>query len=197
MWNIRSKKHRSTQQQQADSTSHDQNGTASILDSSEHISKPPSLMTYLFAIQFVLLSGSHANALIFGAAVLTASTPEGTPTNHRLQKLFAVLIVAAICLFQSFSRLNYVRFSNIFAIYKISLLTIITILGWHALATRNRQTTTIHPGEGPYGLSNLDGSFRGITNSAYAISIALLDIFRVYSGYENANFVCTPMMFTN
>lgn len=148
--------------------------------------KGPSLMTYLFSIQFVLLSGSHANALIFGKAVITASTSAGTSMDLRLQKLFAVLIVAAVCLFQSFSRLNYVRFSNTFAIYKITLLTIVTILGWRALARRNSPETTSHVTE---GLANFSGSFKGITKSPYVIAVALLDILRVYAGYENANFV--------
>jgi amino acid transporter len=143
---------------------------------------------------FVLLSGSHANALVFGSAVLTASTPAGTSVDFRLQKFFAILIVAAVCLFQSFSRLNYVRFSNIFAIYKITLLTIITILGWRALGTKYRSESTPHPSEDGYGLSNFNGSFDDITKSPYAISIALLDILRVYAGYENANFVWSPIL---
>lgn len=141
----------------------------------------------MFSIMYVLLSGSQANAIIFGKAVLTASTSEGTVNDERLQKFFAILLVAVVCQLQSLSRINYVRFSNCFACYKISLLSIVTIIGWCALG--NRRTTAAASTGDPYGAINLKNSFEGTTNQAYAIAIALLAIFRVYSGYENANFV--------
>lgn len=149
--------------------------------------RPPYLMTYMYSIMYVLLSGSQANALIFGKAVLMASTSEGTVNDERLQKFFAILLVAVVCQLQSLSRVNYVRFSNCFACYKIALLSIVTIIGWCALA--NRRTTTAASTDDPYGVINLTDSFKGTTTQAYPIALALLGIFRVYSGYENANFV--------
>jgi len=141
----------------------------------------------MYSIMYVFLSGSHANALVFGGAVLTAATPPGTIVDERLQKLFAILLVAIICQLQTFSRINYVRFSNIFAVYKFTFLSFITIAGFCALA--NRRSRAAAATGTPYGLENLYGGFEGTTQQPYAIALALLDIMRVYSGYENANFV--------
>ena len=136
---------------------------------------------------YVFLSGSHANALVFGGAVLNASTPPGTPADYRLQNLFAILLVALVCQLQTFSRINYVRFSNLFAVYKIFLLSFVTIAGFCALASKRTGAAAVTGP--PYGLTSLRGGFEGTTHQPYAIALALLDIMRVYSGYENANFV--------
>ena len=144
-------------------------------------------MTYTYSIYYVILSGSQANSLVFGQSVLLASTVEGTPLDTRLQKLFAILLVAVICQLQAFSRINYVRFANVFAAYKISFLSVITILGWCAL--RDERTKVAAAVDDPYGIKNLSDAFSGTTHRIYPICIAMLDISRIYSGYENANFV--------
>jgi hypothetical protein len=144
-------------------------------------------MTYMYSIMYVLLSGSQANALIFGQSVLQASTPQGTAVDHRLEKLFAILLVGIICQLQALSRLNYIRFSNVFAVYKLVFLSLVTILGWCAL--RQQRAPSAAQKDDPYGIANLSDSFAGTTKQPYAIALAMLDIMRVYSGYENANFV--------
>ena len=144
-------------------------------------------MTYTYSIFYVVLSGSQANSLVFGQSVLLASTVEGTVLDPRLQKTFSIFLIAAICLVQAFSRINYVRFANVFAVYKITFLSIVSILGLCAL--RNKRTAVAAVLDDPYGVKNLSHAFAGSTFKMYPVSIAMLDIFRVYSGYENANFV--------
>lgn len=136
---------------------------------------------------YVLLSGSQANALIFGQSVLLASTPVGAPLDERLSKFFAVLLAGVVCQLQAVSRINYIRFSNVFAIYKLGFLSVVTVLGWCALGSRGAAAT--NGTNQHYGVGNFQHSFRGTTSQPYAISLAILDIMRVYSGYENANFV--------
>ena len=145
------------------------------------------LMAYAYSFMYILLSGSQSNALIFGSGIIQASTPPGTPVDYRLQKFLAIVLVASVCQFQSFSRLNYIRFSNTFAIYKVTLLLILTVLGWCALGSY--RAPAARSSASPYGSANLQHAFQGIKSQPYAIALALLDIMRVYSGYENANFV--------
>jgi amino acid transporter len=142
---------------------------------------------------YIGLSGSHANALTFGQSVLQAATPEGTPIDQRLQRLFAILLVAVICQLQAFSRINYVRFSNVFAIYKITFLSIITVCGYCALGNRRADAATVI--NTPYGIDNLEDGFEGTTSQPYPIALALLIVMRAYHGYENANFVGFPNLF--
>ncbi len=133
---------------------------------------------------FVILGGSQANAIIFGQAVLTAASP-GNPQDPRLIKAFALFLVAFVCMFQTFSRINYIRFSNIFAVYKVVLLTFITIVGWLALG--NVRSPLRMPG--PFGHINLANDIAAGTYTAYGVSVSLLSIMRAYAGYEVVNYV--------
>jgi len=139
---------------------------------------------------FVVLSGSQANALSFGKAVIIANTEEGTPIDDRLQKVFSIAIIGIVCLLQAYSRVNYIRFNNLFALYKIALLTFLTITGWFAIAGK-RAASAEAVGK-PYGIGNLGNKdFDEADNNAYGYALALLSIMRVFLGYENANFVST------
>lgn len=133
---------------------------------------------------FVLLGGSQSNAIIFSQAVLTAASP-GSPQDPRLVKTFAIFLVASICLFQAFSRINYIRFSNAFAIYKVLLLTFITVAGWLALGGVRSPSGR----QGTFGLTNLANDITAGTYTAYGIAISLLFIMRAYAGYEVVNYV--------
>jgi amino acid transporter len=135
---------------------------------------------------FIILGGSQGNAIIFGQAVLTAASP-GSPQDPRLVKVFAIFLVASVCLFQTFSRMNYIRFSNVFAIYKVVLLTFITIVGWLALGNI-RSPFGMH---GPFGLTNLANDIADSTYTAYGVAVSLLLIMRAYAGYEVVNYVST------
>src|ERR1700761_5651928 len=97
------------------------------------------LFTYAYSYMFIILGGAQFNALIFGYAVLRIVTPSSIHRDHRLQKFIGIVLASAVCVLQSYSRINYVRFSALFAIYKLLLLTFITIIGWLALANVRSQ----------------------------------------------------------
>jgi amino acid transporter len=139
----------------------------------------------MYSVLNLSLGGPHPNALIFGQSVLIASTKKGTPVEPRLQKFFSILLVGLICQLQAVSRINYVRFSNIFAIYKVLFLSFITIAGWHSLASGTASTAS----QPSSGKESWGQSFQGMTKSPYNTAMALLAILRAYSGWENANFV--------
>jgi amino acid transporter len=120
--------------------------------------------------------------------VVIANTSEGAHVDTRLQKAFAIAIIGIVCLLQAYSRVNYVRFNNIFAVYKILLLTFLTITGWCAIAGK-RSTSAAQTGK-PYGIENLKANGLSEAEShPYGFALALLSIMRVFLGYENANFV--------
>lgn len=141
----------------------------------------------MYSIMFIILSGSQGNALIFGQAVLVASTPAGTPIDPRLQKLIAILIVTFVCQFQAYSRISYVLFNNIFAAYKILLLSFITITGLCAFG--NLQAASAAATNAPYGPENFSGAFDGASHQVYGYGLTMLLVLRAFLGYENANFV--------
>ncbi|KAK0708714.1 amino acid permease-domain-containing protein [Lasiosphaeris hirsuta] len=146
--------------------------------------RPRKFWTYLYGVMFVLLGGSQANAIIFSQAALTAASPD-SPQDPRLVRAFAIFLVASICLFQSFSRINYIRFSNAFAIYKVLLLTFITIAGWLAVGGFRFPSRT----QRTFGFTNLANDIAAGTYTAYGTAISLLLIMRAYAGYEVVNYV--------
>jgi len=142
---------------------------------------------------FVVLSGSQANALSFGKAVIIANTPEGTHIDDRLQKVFSIAIIGIVCLIQAYSRIGYIRFNNLFAVYKILLLTFLTITGWCAIA--GKRASSVAMSGKPYGIENLRSKdFMQADTHVYGYALALLSIMRVFLGYENANFVSMSLM---
>jgi hypothetical protein len=152
--------------------------------------KPKLLVTYMYAIMFVILSGSQANALSFGESILIACTPEGTPVNGSAEKILAILIVGVICLAQAYTRKVNILLSNAIAAFKILVLLFISVVGWVAIG--NQRTASAREWfPTPYGQENLQSSFSGTVKTAYNWGLALLAVERAYLGYENANLVRT------
>jgi amino acid transporter len=150
--------------------------------------KPKLLFTYMYSVMFVVLSGSQTNALQFGSSVIIASTSPGTKADPRIQKFIAIVIVGVICLFQVYSRSIVIRLNNALAIYKLLLLSFVSIAGWFAIG--NLRTSAAHRAyASPYGRANLQNIFQGSSSSAYDVGLALLVVSRAFLGYENANFV--------
>ena len=135
---------------------------------------------------FILVNGVQANALTFGKEIVLA-TRGGSSVDSSLQKFLAVVIITVVCQLQAYSRNIYVKLSNLLAVYKITLLSIIAICGFLALGgVRIQNSTTIQT---PYGMENMTGIFEAEQRSLYDYSLALLNVMRAFLGYENANYV--------
>ena len=76
--------------------------------------------------------------------------------------------------------------------FKLGFLSLLTVLGWCAL--RHQRLPAAQGHDDPYGPTNLSNSFAGTTTQPYAIALAMLDILRGYTGYENVNFVRNQAM---
>jgi amino acid transporter len=140
-------------------------------------------------MMFLVLGGTHANALTFGKEVVIAASPPGTVVDHRLQKLFAILIITLVCQLQAFSRIMNIRVHNALAAYKIALLLFISVTGWVAIAGKRSASAAAADRDKDFGESNLSEIFKGNGASPYAYSLAMLNVIRAFLGYENANFV--------
>ncbi|MCJ1399377.1 hypothetical protein MMC11_002579 [Xylographa trunciseda] len=136
---------------------------------------------------FVIANGVHNNALIFAKEVLLAGSNGDDPINTNLQKFLAIVIVTFVCQLLAFSRFIYIKISNLIAIFKISVLCFIVLLGFVAIdGARVHSSTTINT---TYGKQNLSSDFGSRTGNPYQYSLAMLNIMRAFLGYENANFV--------
>jgi len=136
---------------------------------------------------FILINGVQANALQFGKDVIIAGSPSGASINGNLEKLFAVLIITFVCQLQAYSRVIYIRISNVLAAIKVFSLLFIAVcglvaLGHHRVMASNEILTT-------YGKDYLTNAFSSASNNPYEYGLALLSVMRAFLGYENANFV--------
>jgi len=137
---------------------------------------------------FILINGVQGNALQFGKEVVVAGSPNNTSVNENLQKLFAVLIITFVCQLQAYSRLIYVRMSNILAVAKLFSLLFISACGIAALA-RARSGAATYEIPTSYGKEDLTDAFSSLSSNPYQYGLALLNVMRAFLGYENANFV--------
>lgn len=141
---------------------------------------------------FVIVNGVQTNALLFGKAVIVASSPANAPVNENLQKFFAIIITTFICQLQAYSRFLYVRIGNTLAVLKVGALLFIAICGLAALA--NAGGAGAREIQSPYGKTDLSDAFGPSSSNPYQFSIALLNVMRAFLGYENANFVGSPVI---
>ena len=142
----------------------------------------------MYAIMFTCLSGSQGNALAFGSAVQVAAMPDKPVINYGLQKLLGVALVGLVCLCQAYSRGFSVNLSSFVGVFKILLLSFISVGGWAALGgQRTAAAKTAFPG--PYGKENFANAFEGTSSNMFNWGVALLITQRAFLGYENANLV--------
>ena len=136
---------------------------------------------------FILINGVQANALQFGKEVIIASSPSGVTVNGNLEKLFAVLIITYVCQLQAYSRIIYIRISNVLAALKVFSLLFIAVCGLVALGNSRVKANDEIPT--PYGREDLTNTFSSASRNPYQYGLALLSVMRAFLGYENANFV--------
>lgn len=136
---------------------------------------------------FILINGVQGNALQFGKEVIIASSPSSVTINQNLEKLFAILIITFVCQLQAYSRVIYVRISNILAVLKAFSLFFIAVCGLAALVNSRVKASDEIPT--PYGREDLSNAFSSASNNPYQYGLALLNVMRAFLGYENANFV--------
>ncbi|KAF2266553.1 hypothetical protein CC78DRAFT_614924 [Lojkania enalia] len=149
---------------------------------------PPLLITYMYAVMFVVIIGSQGNGLAFGSAVQVAVASNPLSVDGGLQKLLGIGIVGLVCLAQAKSRGFSVQLSNAIAVYKILLLTFISVLGFAALA--NARTESAQKSfTSQYGKENFANAFSGTSSNVYNYGLATLFILRAFHGYENSNLI--------
>ncbi|PGH14655.1 hypothetical protein AJ80_05836 [Polytolypa hystricis UAMH7299] len=97
--------------------------------------KPAFLMTAVFGINFIFLGNVSGNALAFGVYVMIAAgrDPIGDAQNNfeKGPVIALAISVLTICtLLHSFSRSGGILVNNIFAVLKVTMLLVITLLGF-------------------------------------------------------------------
>jgi amino acid transporter len=122
---------------------------------------------------------------------LQAFQPGDINPDYRLQKFLALCLVTAVCLLHTYSRKMGIVVNNFLAIYKVTLVTFIILVGFAALfGGRGKGVTNGDPG---YGLENWDHALATKMMSMFEYSNAILGVLWAYTGWENANYVLSEV----
>jgi hypothetical protein len=103
--------------------------------------KPRFFMTCVYGIMYLVLGNISGNALAFGMYIMIAAGHDKVTTNASSYERGCVIGLAIACLtlcagLHIFSRRGGILISNVFAVAKIILLSIIIIFGWIHAAGR-------------------------------------------------------------
>ena len=134
--------------------------------------------------------------------MLQAFDPSNPNPNYHLQKFIALVMLTVVCALHMFSRKMGIALNNFLAIYKVSLVLFIIIIGFAAMAGARRRdasintTATATAASGTkYGLANLSVAEFAYTEakSMQEYASAILGVLWAYTGWENANYVLSEV----
>ncbi|KAI5781499.1 amino acid permease-domain-containing protein [Geopyxis carbonaria] len=164
---------------------------AEVIYVEECYPRPKYLAVIVIGLLFVLLTHFAGNCVAFAKLVLQAFEPGDPNPDYRLQKFIALCLLTAVCLLHTFSRKWGVAVNNMLAIYKVTLVTFIILVGFAAMAGgRGKGVTT---GDPKYGLVNFENAMETRTMSMLEYSTAILGVLWAYTGWENANYVLSEV----
>jgi amino acid transporter len=158
------------------------------------------LSVIVVSLLFVFLTHWAGNCISFAKLVLQAFDPETLNPSYHLQKFIALVMVTAVCAIHIFSRKIGITLNNFLAIYKVSMVTFIIVIGFAAMggarsasaAREDIRNNGIHT---PYGLENLTLSefMKTESRSMRQYANAILGVLWAYTGWENANYVLSEV----
>jgi amino acid transporter len=160
----------------------------------ESYPRPRYLAVIVISLLFVFLTHWAGNCISFAKLVLQAFEPDNPNPSYHLQKFIALVLVTSVCAVHMFSRKMGIALNNFLAIYKVSLLVFIIILGFAAMAGA-RGKGAVNIGDKEYGLENI--SVKALTDTTHKSMLeyanAILGVLWAYTGWENANYVLSEV----
>ncbi|KAL3466104.1 amino acid/polyamine transporter I [Aspergillus heterothallicus] len=138
--------------------------------------KPKFLATAMYAAYAVLLGWAASNSVVFGQYILNAAEVEVDRWN---QRGIGLACITAAFLIHAFALKWGLRLQNFLGVIKLTVILIIVVSGWVALAGHTKLEHTPH---------NFTNAFEGTTGSGYGIVMSLYNVIWSFIGYSNANY---------
>ena len=140
----------------------------------------------MYGIVFVLLGNLAGNAVSLGTYVMDAAGQPNASKGHVLGLAIASLSIS--CLLHVFSRRGGLLVNNAFAVFKVTILLVVILLGFiyragYDLGGGNVRTNNFDPG---YSFADASPDLANYTNS-------LLFILYTYSGYEQPFYILSEV----
>jgi len=148
--------------------------------------RPKYLVVIVISLLFVMLTHWAGNCITFAKLVLQAFDPGNVNPNYHLQKFIALVMLTAVCAIHMFSRKMGIALNNSLAIYKVSLVLFIIIVGFAATG----KSSAAAEGYRNLGLKQFVDTER---KSMQEYASAILGVLWAYTGWENANYILSEV----
>ncbi|TGZ77031.1 amino acid transporter [Ascodesmis nigricans] len=165
---------------------------AEVIYVEECYQRPRYLAVIVVGILFVLLTHFAGNCIAFAKLVLQAFEPGDVNPDYRLQKFVALCLLTFVCLLHTFSTKWGLAVNNLLAIYKVTLVTFIILVGFAAMGGARGKGVTWGDNE-HYGLINFENAMVTQPKSMLEYASAILGVLWAYTGWENANYVLSEV----
>ncbi|KAI5851983.1 amino acid/polyamine transporter I [Tricharina praecox] len=148
--------------------------------------RPKYLVVIVISLLFVMLTHWAGNCITFAKLILQAFDPGNANPSYHLQKFIALVMLTAVCAVHMFSRKMGIALNNFLAIYKVSLVLFIIIVGFAATG----RTQGAAEGFRNLGLQQLVETEK---KSMQEYASAILGVLWAYTGWENANYILSEV----
>jgi amino acid transporter len=154
------------------------------------IRRPKFFILSFYAINYIVLASSAANALSFGDDVIGDQGTDRGAAKDAAARGLAILAVSFPCFLHAFTRRGGIILNNIFAMVKVAILCTFPIM---AACVLGGVVDSNHARE------NLDfkNSFSNGRADVDSYTQGILAVLYAYSGYNQANYVCRIDLITH
>ena len=146
------------------------------------IKRPKFFVFSFYAINYVIIASSAANALTFGDDIIGTPGTDRGAAKDAAARCLAIMAVTLPCFLHAFTRRGGILLNNILVIVKIAILCMFPIMAICVLAG------VAHTN---HAAANMEykNSFARTHRNADRYTQGMLAVFYAYGGYNQANYV--------
>jgi amino acid transporter len=147
------------------------------------IKRPRFLVLSCYAVNYIFLASSAANALSFGDDIVGGEGADRGALRDAAARGLAILAVTLPCFLHAFTRRGGILINNIFVVFKIAILCVFPVMAICVLAG------VVDSNHAAQNLSS-QNSFANARSDVDSYTQGILAVMYAYSGYNQANYVC-------
>jgi amino acid transporter len=146
------------------------------------LKRPRFLVLSFYAVNYIFLASSAANALSFGDDIIGDQGTDRGATKDAAARGLAILAITFPCVLHAFTRRGGILLNNIVVVVKVAILCAFPIMAICVLAGVTNSN---------YAAQNLDfkDSFDNSRSDVDSYTQGVLAVLYAYSGYNQANYV--------
>jgi len=146
------------------------------------LKRPKFFVLSTYAITYIFLSSSAANALSFSDDIIGDQGTDRGALKDAAARGLAILAITLACFLHAFTRRGGILINNVFVVAKIAILCVFPIMAICVLAGVVDSNHAVHNLSSKHSFANARSDIDSYTQGVLAVLYA-------YSGYNQANYV--------